>query len=241
MEFAKLAARTRKRVQQTSLAPLMPPDQRTKARYMNVDILIGWGTRILTFLYDRHKQEKGKFDPEQLEEKLGWVTGFDQQLKEWEELLRIIATTESFVRKQGLHHDSYLELNDLLAPMAHRQRTKRVRAQLLTFVAQESFKAKPNERLPGSSEVIESVLGKFKQMEQDQVKSGFTGLLLSVAAMVSTTTNQVVLKALETVPTKHVLAWCKKTLGQSVQAKRKEAFVPHDKTEQKPDQLKDVA
>ena len=193
------------------------------------------------FLYDQHKQEKGKFDPEQLEEKLGWVTRFDQQLKEWEELLQIITTTESFVRKQGLHHDSYLELNDLLAPMDHRQRTKRVRAQLLAFVAQESLKAKPNERLLGSSEVIESVLGKFKRLEQDQVKSGFTGLLLSVAAMVSTTTNQVVRKALESVPTKHVLAWCKKTLGQSAQAKRQEAFASHDKTEQKPDQLKDVA
>jgi hypothetical protein len=108
--------------------------------------------------------------------------------------------------------------------------------ELIAFVAHESAKARPNERLLGSSEVIESILGKLKRLEQDQAKSGFTGLLLSIGAMVSTTTSEVVQKALETVSTKKVLAWCKETLGQSVQARRREAFASHDKSEQKRDQ-----
>jgi len=138
------------------------------------------------------------------------------------------------VRKQGLYHDSYHELRELLT-FARTERTKKVRAQLLAFVAAESLKAKPNERLLGSSEVIESVFGKLKRLEHDQAKSGFTGLLLSVSAMVSTTTEEVVQKSLENVPTKTVLAWCEENIGQSVQAKRKEAFVSHDRTEQKRD------
>jgi hypothetical protein len=71
-------------------------------------------------------------------------------------------------------------------------RGKKVRQQLLAFVRTESFKAKPNEQLVGSSEVLESVLGRFKQLEHDQAKSGFTGLLLSLAALVSTTTAEVI-------------------------------------------------
>jgi hypothetical protein len=39
-EFARLASQTKRKVQQTPLAPLSPPNQRTKARYMNVDVLI---------------------------------------------------------------------------------------------------------------------------------------------------------------------------------------------------------
>jgi hypothetical protein len=35
-----------------------------------------------------------------------------------------------------------------------------------------------------------------------------------------------------------VIEWCKKTLGQSVPAKRKEAFASRQKTEQKQDQFK---
>nr|QNO45564.1 hypothetical protein DNPFBPCK_00002 [Methanosarcinales archaeon ANME-2c ERB4]QNO47841.1 hypothetical protein ICENEMKA_00002 [Methanosarcinales archaeon ANME-2c ERB4] len=41
--------------------------------------------------------------------------------------------------------------------------------------------------------------------------------------------------ALEMVPTKKVLAWCTKHLGQSVQAKRRNAFASSDKPEQKRD------
>jgi hypothetical protein len=68
----------------------------------------------------------------------------------------------------------------------------------------ESLKAKPGEHVLGSSEVIESVLGRLKRLEQNQAKSGFTGLVLSVAAVVSKTTLDVVQQAMETVPTKTV-------------------------------------
>jgi hypothetical protein len=39
--------------------------------------------------------------------------------------------------------------------------------------------------------------------------------------------------ALEKVRTKEVVAWCKKTLGQSVQAQRREALIAPHKSEQK--------
>ena len=238
LEFTRLAAQTKNRVQQTPLASLAPPNQRTKARYMNVDVLVRWGQDLLAFL-DRQQTEEGTlFDPEQVQKKLGWIIRFRQPLEEWGELLRLTIVTESFVRQQGLYHDAHLELTERLQYMAHTDRTKRVRTELVAFVAQESAKARPGERLLGSSEVIESVLGKLKRLEQDQAKSGFTGLLLSVGAMVASTTSDVILKALETVPTKKVLAWCKESLGRSVQAKRQQALASPSKSEQKWDQLR---
>ncbi|MCP4409851.1 MAG: hypothetical protein GY807_19320, partial [Gammaproteobacteria bacterium] len=77
-----------------------------------------------------------------------------------------------------------------------------------------------------------SVFGKLKRLEHNQSKSGFTGLVLSVAALVSETTQEVVQNAMETVPTKKVLEWTRKHLGQSVQAKRKIAFSNTKNTEQ---------
>ncbi len=239
LEFTHLATQTKRKVQQTALAALAPPNQRTKARYMNVDVLIHWGQNMLIFL-DKPQDTDDSFSPQQVQEKLGWVTRFRQQLDEWGELLQIITTTESFVRQQGLTHGSHTKLKSRLPSRFYTERTKKVCTDLLAFVAQEEAKAMPNERLLGSSEVIESVLGKLKRLEHDQAKSGFTGLLLSVSAMVSTTTAQIVKQALEAVPTKHVLAWCKKHLGQSVQAKRRSAFPSRSKTEQKWDQLQTV-
>jgi hypothetical protein len=236
LEFTRLAAQTKNRVQQTPLASLAPPNQRTKARYMNVDVLVRWGQGLLAFLDKQQTEEMTRFDPEQVQKKLNWIIRFRQPLEEWGELLQLTTATETFVRQQGLYHGAHLELTERLQHIARTDRTRRVRTELVAFVAQESAKARPGERLLGSSEVVESVLGKLKRLEHDQAKSGFTGLLLSIGAMVASTTSDVILKALETVPTKKVLAWCKETLGRSVQAKRQDVFASHSKSEQKRDQ-----
>lgn len=232
-EFARLAGQTKRQVQQTPLAPLAPPNQRTKARYMNVDVLIHWGRDTLAFL-DR-AEESTLFAVEQVEEKLGWITRFRRPLKEWEALLQVVVTTESYIRQRGLYQDIHLELEQRLQPLARTAQAQRVCTELVAFVAQEAAKARPNERLLGSSEIIESVLGKLKRLEQDQSKSGFTGLLLALCATVATTTTDVVHQALETVPTNVIMAWCRKNLGQSVQAKRRRAFASQE-AEQKRNQ-----
>ena len=236
--FTQLANQTKHRVQQTALAALAPPNQKTKARYLNVDVLVTWGQKMLAFLDAPQAAREPTFDRELVQEKLGWVTGFRSQLAEWGALFAIIAAAESFVRHHGLYHEVHLELEQQLLPLpAQTERTQRVRRELVAFVAAQEAEAHPGERLLGSSEVIESVLGQLKRLEQDQSKSGFTGLLLGLSALVSTTTTAVIQKALETVPTKQVWAWCQKTLGPTVQAKRREAFASLGKAEQKWDQL----
>jgi hypothetical protein len=171
-----------------------------------------------------NNKKRNKFDHEQLQEKLGWITKFRDNLKEFEDILQIIEATESFVRKNGLDINSHIELREIMTCMGQTERAIKVRELLIAFVAEESSKAKPNERLLGSSEIIESVFGKLKRLENNQAKSGFTGLILSTAAMVSETTKEVVEKALKVVPTKEVLVWLKDNIGQSLQSLRKEAL-----------------
>jgi hypothetical protein len=199
-----------------------------------------WGREALMFLDAPQKESRRDIDPPRLEEQLGWLKGFREQLTVWHELLQIIEATESFVRNHGVYRGAHRALREILAPLAQRERTKQVSHQLLAFVAEQSFQAKHHARLLGSSEVIESVFGQFKRLEQDQAKGGFTGLMLGIGAMLSRTTQDIVQKALETVSTKDVLTWCKQKLGQSVQAKRKEAFAVHSKTEQKQDQFREA-
>jgi hypothetical protein len=236
-EFTRLAAHTKHQGQQTAWAFLAPPNQRTKARYMNLESLLRWAHATLIFLDTQQIEPRSDMDQHLLAEKLGWLQGFRETLTVWHELLQIIEATESFVRRHGVYRGAYRALRAILTPLAQRARPKKVSHHLLALVAQQSLQAKRHERLLGSSEVSESVFGKLKRLEQDQAKGGFTGLLLSVGAMVSTTTKEVVQSALETVSTNDVLEWCKQKLGQSLQAKRKAAFAIHTKTEQKRDQF----
>jgi hypothetical protein len=235
LAFAQQANQTKRQVQQTALAALAPPGQRTKARYMNVDVLLEWGGHALAFL-DNMENKAGMFDPEQVQQKLGWVAAFRHPLAEWHALLQVVTTTESYIRQRGLYQGVHRELEAHLKPLAATEQAQQVMAELVAFVAQEAAKAQHGERLLGSSEIIESVLGKQKHLEQDQAKNGFTGFLLALCASVADTTTDVVRQALETVPTKKVLAWCRENLGQSVQAQRRTAFPSLERKEQKWDQ-----
>lgn len=239
--FTQQAAQTKQRVQQTSLAFLAPPAQRRKARYMNVDILIRWGDNLLRYVEQRHGAESAALAPEQLAEHYGWIMDFRDALRSWGELLHIVEAVERFVRTQGLYRGCHWALEPALGPLTHTERGRQISQQLLAFVQAESAKAAPQERLLGSSEVIESVFGKLKRLEQHQAHSGFTGLLLTLGAMVSGTTQDVIQKALETVPTKRVLQWCQQHLGPSVQAQRQQAFRMLKQAEEKRPQFQQAA
>jgi hypothetical protein len=238
--FTRLAAKSKHQVQQSALACLAPPNQRAKARYMNIDVLVRWGQKLLDVIDHPERLKDLCMNAEVLEAKLGWLRDFRAALAQWGELLEVIAVTETLIRQQGVYRGVHRELKARLSGVARSTRSRAVGASLVAFLAQESLQAQAGERLLGSSEVIESVFGKLKHMERDQAKSGFTGLVLSLAAMVSTTTAQVVHQALSTVTTQNVVTWCKQTLGASVQSKRRKAFTSQAKTEQKRDQLRAV-
>jgi len=239
--FTQHAAQTKQRVQQTPLAFLAPPAQRRKARYMNVDILIRWGTNVLAYLAQPRQPGEEPVTAEQLAAAYGWLEDFRDPLQDWGELLQIVETTEQWVRSQGLSRGCVHALAPPVTALVRTARGQRVAQHLLAFVETESAKAAPHERFLGSSEVIESVFGKLKRLEQHQAHSGFTGLVLAVGALVSTTTHEVIQQALETVPTRQVRQWCQQHLGPSVQAQRQNAFRQRKPTEEKQSHFQQAA
>ena len=239
VEFTKWASQTRSALHQTPWSYLEPPNQRSKSRYMNMDILVDWGVKMLACM-DRLEQQLP--DPSEravIQEKMDWIIQFRADLAEWKTVLDLVEKTETYVRTQGLFRQGDQALRPLLrlAPPST-QRTIRIRWSLIEYVLDESLKAQPGECLLGSSEVIESVFGKFKYMQREHEKGSLTAMVLAIPAMVSQTTQDVVLRALEAVPTQKVRTWMKETFGKSARVKRKEAFSIPANTEQKPDQFR---
>jgi hypothetical protein len=242
--FIGQASQTKVSLQQTALAWLAPPNQRSKARYMNVGELIEWGKKVLEYSESQTKEpdrEPPGGDRQKRLEKVGWLGEYRKELGEWGQIMELVTTTEKFVREKGLYRGSHEWLEQALQIEVATETTVRVKEELVRFVKEESEKAKEGERLLGSSEVIESVFGKFKRLEGNHAKSGITGLLLAIGAMVSETSLKIVKQALESTKTKHVLEWCREKLGKTVQAKKREVFRNPAKAEQKLDQLKKLA
>jgi hypothetical protein len=220
--YASHLGRTKFAVQQTELAFLVPPSQRSKARFMNLGGLVAWGSRTLALLDDPSSPGRLGVSAERLDSKLGWLRGFREELATWSAYQELIDTTLEFVRRRGLFLGAGFTL--ALTLRAQAGAASDLREELIDFVRGESLKARLGERLPGTTEVLESCFGKLKALEDGQSKSGFTGLVLSLGAMVSQWTTESIVEALERCRVRDVTAWCRKMLGESVQSQRQRAY-----------------
>jgi hypothetical protein len=222
--FAAKAGQTKCNIQQTEWAFLVPPNQRSKARYMNLEPLIGWGLKTLAILDDPRPDVLRYGTTERLEEKLGWLRQFREPLTAWSEMEQTIDVSLDFVRTQGLYRGAAKDLRRRLRKLRLGQSARGLGDDLTKFVAAQARSLRRGERLPACSEVIETCFGKFKSLERDQAKGGFTGLLLALAACVAERTQEVVHDALQQTRTREVIAWIKDKLGTTVGSKRRIAY-----------------
>jgi mannitol/fructose-specific phosphotransferase system IIA component len=231
--FVTLSAKIKREIYQTPLSPLIPPNQRKKARYMNADTLISWGEKIQALLNQPDEIVSKNYDVKKIREKFSRIEEFSSKITEWNNLLKVIRMTEDYVRENGLNWSNSMKLEIELNQLNLDINAIKFKENAINFVKKESLKAKAGERLLGSSEIIESLFGKQKFIEKEQSKSGFTGLILALPACLSETSESIIKKALESIPTKFVIKWCKKYIVKSIQAKRAEAFKIAKSSEQK--------
>lgn len=224
--FLADASHAKARMRQTKFAFLLPPELKAKARWMNLEPLLTWSRKALAFMATPRPVPGASWEAHELEEKMGWIRGYQQPLESWSEMLEVTAASLTYVREHGYHQNAGRELEAELAGFTARAETpaSRVAEGLLTFVKEQSSDLSEGQRLLGSSEVLESLIGKAKQLEGQQSKSGFTKMILGLAASVCEITEQTVCEALASIKVHDVSAWIKEHLGISVQGQRHHAF-----------------
>lgn len=222
--FCTQAAQTKLQTQQTELAFLVPPSQRSKARFMNLGDLVRWARETLAIVQQPPAVVLEHVTRERLEEKFGWLRDYEEPVRVWSQMQLVIDIVNDFVRCNGHYRGSAADLRRKLKPLTLDAPAQALSKELVAFVRHESRKAKKGERLPGSSEVIESTFGKQKEIEGNQSKGGFTGLLLALPALLGTITADTVRAALKFAKTADVIRWIRDNLGQSHQSKRRLAY-----------------
>jgi hypothetical protein len=211
-------------VQQTELAFLTPPAPKAKARFMNLEPPLAWAEGVLEVLHTPPAPVQEWASAERLQEKLGWLEDFAASLAEWSAWQQVVNLTVAFVNRHGVYRGMGRALRQDLPRTFVHDSSRRLAKDLLVFVCRQARQAKPGERLPGSTEVLESCFGKMKQLEKQQARGGFTSLLVSFGALLVETATNAVKVAMQHSGTKKVYAWCKEHLGTTLFAQRKIAF-----------------
>jgi hypothetical protein len=232
--FCQFATQMKQQVTLTDLAVVAPPTQRSKARYMNVQRLGRWAADVLEALDDdRLLTDTQTITTHPHAAKVTGLEAFREDIAVWNAVFDVVTMTEEAVRQHGLCPLCVERLAHRLHASVWLPHVTNFAEDLLQFVRDEAAKANPGERLLGSSEVIESVFGKLKALEKGHANQGFTGLVLSAAALVAPTTLDVVREAMETVSTNDAQTWYRDAVGPSVHVQRKMVFTRSDSLETK--------
>ncbi len=223
--FTKKCHQARQQIQQTELGFLMPPQQRSKSRYFNLDELIGWGIKIINYLEkEEDNQEENKEKAQKLELKLGWVKEYKESLIIWQEMLSITRTIEEKIKQQGLSRDYYKEFEKNCQTSSGVARINKFRQKIQEYLTRELSMIGEDEIRIICTDVIESLFGKYKSFSQKSPLKEIRRMILTIPISTLEITRELIKKALSTVKNVDVEDWELRTFGQSTLSKRKIAF-----------------
>ncbi len=223
-QFLSEANHFKTQVRQTCCAFLMPPELKNKARWMNLEPLIAWSDRAAAFLADPQAgldKAQADMSVETLQQKLGWITKHAPSIAQWAEMMAAAGLILKYIRNQGYHSEAGEELQLLLAEFQDAP-ARAVADECLNFIRQQ-IERSSDKRLLGSSEVLESLIGKGKQI-QGRNKNGYTKSILGMAAAVTDRSLETIDAALSAVKVHDVICWIQTSLGLSLQGQRQRAL-----------------
>jgi hypothetical protein len=221
--FLKKLSGIRPALQQTDLAHFIPPRMKTKARFMNLEPTLAWATAILWHL-DHPESDSRRGVEENQMEKLGWIRDFAASIRKWQECQEIISKTLTFINQNGVFRGASKKVQKLLANVAHTPLSRQLIRNTVKFIHKHEEKLRRGERLPMSTEILESSFSLYKQFEQQHSKSGFTGLLLTFPTLLRRTTPKEVTAAFTQVKVADVQQWVKDHLPKTLASKRQLVF-----------------
>lgn len=222
--FTTRLGQVRSSMQQTELAHLAPPVMRQKARFMDLAPLLKWSQMALWHFDHPDSEGCRGINRKRLDEQLGWLAEYRGEIGQWSQLLLVIGQTLKSINADGLTGKTKRTLRRGLKRLATTAVTTKFIRQVLAFIGQQASKLVRGERLPLSTEIVESSLAVFKGLEQRHARSGFTPLLLAFPCLLKPTTVGEVQRALVRTKVQDIKNWTAKHLPVSVDARRQAAY-----------------
>jgi hypothetical protein len=217
----KQMAMLRKKWILSKYAHLMPPKQRTKARFQNIFPLIEWIEKIELHWekIDSTAQQELQF----LKDNTAMIT--DLKL-----LKTVINKMASILKIKGINHTNLQQCKDLLEEHC----TTTTTAHFSQLLQNDWMKYNPiitteDSTYIASSDIIESYFGKFKQKIKPSGTQAITETTLTMAMWTQNITPAMIETALETTKLKQINQWKNENTIPSLLKKRTSFFTQNCK------------
>jgi hypothetical protein len=218
---------SRQKLQQTDLSFLSPPTQRSQCRFFNVERLTNWGIKLLNSSPDTLMKLMPDSDPslitQKIIDKLGWLVDYESDLIEWNQMVSLTRGVETQLKQSGISHKTldFFENNKVIFDDNSLQKLQQ---SILGYLSVQCRKIKNQSTFLATSDVIESLFGKYKQFSARCPFKEMGQMLLTICLSTMNLTTALIKNALETISFSDVEAWLSEVFGQSTLSKRKTLF-----------------
>lgn len=223
VEFLRFCTSSLFQLQQSRGAFLTPPSPRSLERYMNVDRHTEWAGRMLELLDMPEKalvaellglseEEARSF----LEEKLGWLRTFSQEVARYQRLVEVVKHTEEEVKNHGFSRQTASRVWRQLPAAIERDATlSNCLQELRRYLEEEGSKVPVGHVWLGSSDVIESLFGKYKWFGEKAPDGEVGASVLALPLFTVDLTAELINEALLSVTVQDVRSWVDEHIGSS--------------------------
>jgi hypothetical protein len=220
-EFIGQCGKTQPKVKQTVLGALAPPTQKVKGRYMNIGELIRWAVKMLGLLAGTSGKLPDGIDRSLLQTKYGWLENFRESLDQWHELDQLREESLQLIRFMGYSSLAVDSMCSKLAVYRNHACSQSMADKLLELARSQTDSIPPGMSYPGSSEIIESLIGKSKQLLGQHCRGGFTKMVLTIGTCLGELSDSVITKSLGAVRELNVRQWAKAAIGTTLSSIRR--------------------
>lgn len=223
----------RQQLQQTELDFLSPPAQRSQCRYFNVERLTEWGLRLLKVLKeplnisDKLVNNGHPIMFNKIIDRLEWLVDYQTELIRWHQMTVLTRMLETQLKKSGINQQSLNNFQDNKSELGDSKLSKFYQ-HICDYVTTQSADIQEGKTFLATSDVIESLFGKYKRFSARCPFKEMGQMLLTIGLSTMELTNNVVKNALEKVSFAEVQTWLAKVFGQSILSKRKTLFLELD-------------
>ena len=155
------------------------------------------------------------------ESKLGWVKKYKEELITYSQMLEVVKIILHQVKEKGLTKNSVSLFESSMKNIKVREGCEGVINKFIEYLSSETSRIFPGETLLASSDVLESILGKYKIFSSGCPLKEIGKMLLTIPLCTIEICDRTVKQAMEKVRSCDVDDWSQQVLGPSMLYKRR--------------------
>jgi hypothetical protein len=216
-EYTHQAGQMRYKLCCSRYAHLIPPNQRSKSRFLNIDTICKWGMNVLQALENNDLSPEDRLQLQWVKEKKSFIIEMDM-------MMSVVQKISILLKKEGLSKQTKLKCVSWLWNFQS-GKLKLFQEYMLNYLTEYTKQIKCHkEKVLCCSDIIESSFGRYKNELSKNPMSGITDLVLIIPALTLKLSSDAVNTAIDNCTVKDIELWKESNLCNSLLAKRKKVF-----------------